>query len=100
MLYFSFLFYKRKNYSVLSLVVWSALWIVALLLIAFPAVLTPVTSSLHFGRTFDLYVALAVMFFALITFFNHTRVSKYERKVEELVRAVAIREVKEPKKRK
>jgi hypothetical protein len=64
------------------------------LLIALPQITEPLSHALSFGRTFDLYVALAIAFFALVTFFNHVRVSKYERKVENLVRAVAIREVK------
>jgi hypothetical protein len=91
MLYMTFLFYKRNNYTRAAFIFWAAVWVVAALLVGFPDTFSRITQTLKFARITDLYVAMAIMFFGIITFLNYAKVQKQERKIEELVRATAIK---------
>jgi hypothetical protein len=91
MLYLTFLFYMKNNYTRAAFVFWIAVWICALVLVLFYQQLTFLSTQLKFARTTDLYIAIAVMFFGAITFLNYANVKRQERKVEELVRNMAMR---------
>ena len=88
------MFYKKNSYSAPSLVLWCVAWIAAGVLLAFAQEMSSLTKSLGFGRTTDLFTAVALAFFAVILFVNYAAVKRSERKVEDLVRQLAIKDVK------
>lgn len=97
MLYFTFLFYKKGNYKSTSFALWSLVWIAATVLLLFPETFGDITSELNFARTTDFYLTAGLMFFAVLTFWNHAHVKRIERKMEELVRSLAIKNPRKPK---
>lgn len=94
LLYMTFLYYKKNIYTRNEFLFWCAAWLGGALLLIFPDWFTTVAHQLKFVRATDLYMAIAIAFFAVITFLNYTKVRNQERKVEELVRNVAIRKRK------
>lgn len=94
MLYLTFLYYKKGVYTKYALVFWTATWIIASLLLIFPKTFTRIAQQLEFARTTDFYLTLAIMFFSVITFLNYVNVKRQEQKVEDLVRTIAIIQVK------
>lgn len=91
MLYLTFLYYKKNNYTRTAFLFWIAVWISSLFLVIFYEQFTILSIQLKFARTTDLYMAMAIMFFGAITFLNYANVKRSERKVEELVRSMAMK---------
>ncbi len=94
MLYYSFLHFKRKEFNSGAFAFWLIVWAVLVILSVFPGILDPLASSLSFIRVMDMLVVLGIMFIIGVTFYNFTITKKTERKVEELVRKLAIRKGK------
>lgn len=91
MIYLTFIFYKRGNYAWQGFVFWVILWIAAGLLLLFPGTFSALTDRLNFARTYDFYLTLGLMFFVVLTFWNYAHVKRLERRMEDLVREVAIK---------
>ena len=90
MLYLSFLYYKRNNYSLRSFLFWVVVWGFGVMLMLFPQTSSLVTQTLKVPRIIDFYLITGLMFFSIITFFNYGTVRRNEAKIEELVRIIAL----------
>lgn len=100
MMYLTFLYYKRNNYSIRSFVFWMSIWAVSIVLMIFPQSASVLTQQvLGVSRVIDFYLIMGLLFFSLITFINYRTVKKNEQKIEDLVRKIAI-EKKEKKSKK
>jgi len=93
MIYFTYVHYKRKNYGVQSLTLWSVVWLGALFVVSFPQTLYGIMNTLKIERTADFLTLLGFAFFALIIFYLYTTVKKNNKKIEELVRTMALNNV-------
>lgn len=91
MLYLTFLYYKKNNYTRTAFIFWVVVWVCAMGLVLFYQEFGALSSQLQFARTSDLYITIAVLFFGAITFLNYASVKRQERKVEELVRGMAMK---------
>ncbi|MBR9703537.1 DUF2304 domain-containing protein [Candidatus Woesearchaeota archaeon] len=103
MLYLTFLYYKRSSYSTKSFVLWIIIWCGFLLATFFPSSLYGLMEELNIERTVDLFVIGGFMFFTVIVFYMFSIIKSLERRIEELVRDVAVALPKKkvsPKKRK
>ena len=94
MVYLTFLYYKRNNYSVQSFVFWVVVWAVGGVLVLFPNTTGVFLQQFHVARVIDFYLILGLMFFSAICFINFVTTRRTEEKVEELVRKIAIRKGK------
>ncbi|MFC1769002.1 DUF2304 family protein [Nanoarchaeota archaeon] len=94
MIYSSFINFKRKEFSAKTFGVWLILWIVFLILTIFPNILDPVAETLDFARTMDLFIVLGFMFLIGAVFLNYTLLRKNQRKLEDLVRKIAVEKKK------
>lgn len=99
MLYLTFLFYKKQHYSRNAAVVWVIIWAVAFFMLAFNNVIENYVISLQFARSMDLYLVLGLMFVLVSTFYNFVKLERQERRLEELVRSIAIKRAKVPNKK-
>ncbi|KHO46288.1 MAG: hypothetical protein QS98_C0004G0064 [archaeon GW2011_AR3] len=90
MLYVTFLHQKRKEYTVREYVFWTFFWIVFGLVSLFPNWLDPITTVLRLTRTLDLFIILGFMFIIAVVIYVYDVVRKTQKKVEEVVRKVAI----------
>ena len=90
MIYLTFLYYKKSHYSAASLSLWMAVWVGALLLVLFPETLYGIMETLKIERTVDFFVISGFMFFIVLIFYLYSAVKQMQRKMEKLVRKVAI----------
>ena len=98
MLYVSFLYYKKKEFTLTEWSFWALFAVLFAVISVFPEVLDPVVKSLNLGRKLDLFIILGFMFVISITFYTYRVTRHTDRRVEELVRNIAIE--REEKKRK
>jgi hypothetical protein len=97
MMYFTFLYYKKKSYTYRSLVIWLLIWTAFLILVLFPTTIYGIMQSLKIERTVDFFVIGGFLFFSVIIFYIYSVVKKNDRKLDELVRALAIKRSKKRK---
>ncbi|MCK5630749.1 MAG: DUF2304 domain-containing protein [Nanoarchaeota archaeon] len=90
MIYLTFLYYKKSHYSAASLSLWMAVWLGALLLVLFPETLYGIMETLKIERTVDFFVISGFMFFTVLIFYLYNTVKQMQRKMERLVRKIAI----------
>ncbi|MGV8163170.1 MAG: DUF2304 domain-containing protein [Candidatus Nanoarchaeia archaeon] len=90
MIYFTYVYYRRNNYGLRSLILWLVVWVGALFVVSFPETLYGLMDALNIQRTADFITLLGFAFFAVITFYLYIVVKKNNRKLEQLVREFAI----------
>ena len=90
MLYLTFLYYKKNNFSARSFSFWVVVWAFGAILLLFPQSASDLTEKLTVARVIDFYLILGLMFFSIICFINFATVRRTEQKVEDLVRQIAL----------
>lgn len=99
MIYLTYYHYKRRNYSQRSLILWVFIWLAMLVLIAVPSTVYGIMQTLQIERTADFFVMAGFAFFTIVIFHLYTTVKKMSKKMEDLVRQEAFRNVREKKKK-
>ncbi|MAG15646.1 hypothetical protein CMO88_01140 [Candidatus Woesearchaeota archaeon] len=97
-LYMSFLYYKKKEFTLTEWSFWALFAILFATLSVFPQVLDPIVRSLNLGRKLDLFIILGFMFLIATTFYTYRVARNTDKRVEELVRNMAIEKEKKKKK--
>jgi hypothetical protein len=90
MLYFTFLNYKRREFTLTEWGFWTILASLFAIVAIFPALLNPVVESLSLARTMDLFIILGFMFLIAAMFYTYTLVRGTQKKTEEIVRKIAL----------
>lgn len=90
MLYLTFLYYKRNAYSGKSFFIWFCVWLFFLLMVMFPETIYGIMETLSIERTVDFFVIGGFLFFSVIIFHLYVTVKQTQRKVELVVRKVAL----------
>ena len=91
MIYYSFLNYKRKEFSAKEFVFWIFLWAVFIILTLFPFLLDPVVKSFGFFRALDVLIISGFLFLIATNFYTYTITRKNQRQLESVVREIAIK---------
>ena len=91
MIYYSFLNYKKKEFTVKEFSFWLLVWAFFIIIAIFPYVLDPIVKSLSFARTFDLLVISGFIFLIAINFYTYTITRKNQKQLETVVRETAIK---------
>jgi len=94
MAYYSFLHFKRREFSRGVLVFWLLVWLAVVVVSIVPKALDPIATTLNFVRVMDLLTVVGFMFVVGIVFYNFSITKKTEKKVEELVRQLAMKKAK------
>ena len=94
LLYFTFLHYKRREFVAGELIFWSVIWILFVYLVLFPYTLTFIAESLNLVRVMDLFTIAGIMFLVVLTFYSYMINVHLRRKLEQVVRAIALRKKK------
>ena len=95
MMYFTFVKFKRKELTSLSLIVWFIIWMVIIAVAIVPSVLDPIIAPLHFYRRLDFFVVLGFFVLLWLGFYSYSLVRKMEQKLEQFVRTDALNQAKE-----
>ena len=91
MLYLTYLYYKKNSYDIKGAIVWTCVWVGFIFLASFPSVTYGVMQKLEIERTVDFFVIGGFLVFSIIIFKTYTAIRKLEKKMEKLVREVAIK---------
>ena len=91
MMYYTFLQYKRKEFTTKEYSFWFLFSAAFILVTLFPQILDPLLSTLSIARALDFFIITGFLFLIFVTFYTYTVVRKNQRKLEEVVRNVALR---------
>ena len=86
MIYFSYLHYRRGEFSKVEFTLWEALWVGLIFVFIFPVSVKFILQAFSITRTFDLVVIVGVVVLFGVTFRNYVIVKRIERKLENSVR--------------
>ena len=91
MMYYTFLQYKRREFTIKEYGFWFVFWAVFVVITLFPQILDPVLSTLNIARALDFFIIAGFLFLIFVTFYTYTLVRKNQKKLEEVVRNIAIK---------
>ncbi len=94
MIYYSFLNYKRKEFTAKEFTFWIVLWVIFIIVTLFPFVLDPIVKTFGFFRTLDLLIISGFLFLIISMFYIYTVIRKSQNQVETIVRELAIKKGK------
>ena len=98
MLYFTNLFYRRKELTDGDVLFWGGLWSGFLIAVIFPGTFDVAMGSLGIVSAMQAFTVLGVLIMFLIVFFMYKTVRKTQRKTELLVKHIALMNRGEKKK--
>ena len=91
MIYYSFLNYKRKEFTAREFAFWIFVWVSFIIIAIFPNILDPLVKSLNIARTLDLLIIAGFIFMITAIFYTYTVARKIQKKLESVVREMAIK---------
>ena len=91
MMYYSFLNYKRKEFTTREFSFWILLWAVFIITALFPFLLDPIVKKIGFLRALDLLTIGGFLFMITAIFYTYTIARKNQKQLETLVRAIATK---------
>lgn len=94
MIYYSFLNYKRRQFTSKEFTFWLAIWIIFILIALFPFLLDPIVKSVGFLRALDLLTISGFIFLIAAIFYTYTLTRKNQKQLEEIVRIIAMKKSK------
>ncbi|MBR9699776.1 DUF2304 domain-containing protein [Candidatus Woesearchaeota archaeon] len=89
MIYYSFMHYKRKEYTLKEFTFWVLLWIIFIYIAFFPNSLDFIVKQLNIARTMDLFIILGFMALISMFIYTYTLVRINQKKLEHIVRKIA-----------
>lgn len=89
MIYLTFVYYKRKNYDWQSALLWIIVWLGVGVIIVFPQTIYGLMQALEIERTADFFVMSGFALFSVIIFYLYGTVKRTNKRMNELVRALA-----------
>ena len=91
MMYYTFLQHKRKEFTIKEYISWFTLWGIFVILTLFPQILDPLLKTFSIARVLDIFIIAGFLFMTFVIFYTYTIVRKNQRKIEEIVRNIAIK---------
>jgi len=93
-LYYSFVNYKKKEFTLKEFIFWIVAWVVFIIIALFPSALDPIVKYGGFFRALDVLIVSGFLFLIASIFYNYTLTRKTQKQVEALVRAIALKKEK------
>lgn len=94
MIYFAYLHFRRGEINGLEIIFWFAAWIGAIFMALFPEIFRSFSARIAISRAFDLAMIGGFILITPIVYMAYVRTKRLERKLEELIREEAKRELK------
>lgn len=100
MIYFAYLHYRRGEINGVEILFWFVAWIVAILMAFFPAIFRAFSATIAISRAFDLAMIGGFILVIPVTYAAYIRTKRLEKKLEEIIRESALKNLKDGKRRK
>lgn len=97
MVYVSIIHYKKNELNKNEIMIWVGIWAFVILVILFPDYLRRYSTSFSVARLFDLMVAGGFIVVIYLSSSAYLRARANEKKLEELVRGMALKNVRKNK---
>lgn len=97
MTYFSYLHFRRGEFSIYEYTFWQILWIGLVIVVIYPHSVNFILNAFSISRTFDFVVIVGIMVLFGITFRNYVLMRRMERRFEDYVRQDALSEADKQK---
>ena len=91
MMYYTFLQYKRREFTIKEYSFWFAFWAAFVVVTLFPQILDPLLKTFSIARTLDFFIITGFLFLTFVIFYTYTLMRKNQRKLEEVVRNIALK---------
>ena len=91
MIYYSFLNYKRKEFTAKEFGFWISIWVFFILITLIPSIVDPIVKTFGFLRTLDLLVISGFLFLIVAIFYTYTITRKNQKQLETIVRTMAMK---------
>jgi hypothetical protein len=88
MTYFSYLHYRRREFSLYEFLFWQIMWVGLTIIVLLPKSVNFVLKTFSISRTFDFVVISGIVILFGITFRNYVLLKRTERKIEDLTRRI------------
>lgn len=95
MIYYSFLNYKKQEFTLKEFSFWAFLWILFIIVALFPFLLDPIVKKIGFLRALDLLTISGFIFLTTAIFYTYTLARKNQKKLEAIVREMAMKKHKD-----
>ena len=92
MIYFALLHYKKQHLSGIEIASWLLIWVLVILVVLFPDIVRVYAMSFSVSRVLDLLIAGAFIVMFVMVASAYVRVSELEKRLEDLVRKLALKE--------
>jgi hypothetical protein len=90
-MYYSFLHYKRKEFTIKEYSFWFLFWAAFIIITLFPRILNPVLIKLNISRTLDFFIVTGFLFMIFVVVYTYIIVRKNQKKLEDVVRKMALK---------
>ena len=91
MMYYTFLHYKRKEFTIKEYAFWLTLWAVFIIVTLFPIILNPILKTIGVVRALDFFIIMGFLFLIGAIFYTYAIVRKNQKRIEEIVRIIAVK---------
>ncbi len=93
-LYMSYLYFKRKDFNRFEFLFWLIIWSGFLTVIITPSSFNFLLKALKIWRLMDLIVIVSLIVIYMLTFKNYIKNKELQRKLDALIREIALRPLK------
>ena len=90
-LYYTFINYKRKEFTAKEFALWAILWVAAIVIAFFPSLLDPIVRYGGFFRALDVLIVSGFLFLIAAIFYTYIITRKNQKQLETIVREMAMK---------
>lgn len=97
MIYFAFLYYKKRDFNFGDFLAWSIVWVLFMFAVIFPQTLNILMEAVGVISAMQLFTILGLIFVCGLVFYLYVLERRSQKKVAHLVKAMALAEQQERK---
>ena len=90
MTYFTFLHFRRKEFTFWEYAFWQAVWLGLAVVVIFPKSTSFITRTFGFYRALDFLTVGAIVILLGVTFRNYVLLRRLQRQLEDTIRKLAL----------
>ena len=94
MIYFAFLYLKKKDLTKNDFVIWLIVWLIFIFVVSFPQKLNVFMDTLGIISAMQFFSVAGIIFLSAVVFYLYTRVRKNQKRLAKIVKEIALRDVK------
>ena len=91
MVYFTYMYFRRKEFSMNDLIIWGGIWVLFIFAVMFPQTLNLFYETFDIQGAIDFMSIFAFIFIFALVFYLHLNVRKMQKKLEDVIRSTAIK---------